>query len=132
MKVIIAGSRHFETQKVGLEGACEMFSDALGPITEVVCGCAPGIDTLGREWALARNIPVKEFPADWGTHGRAAGPVRNRQMAEYADALILIWDGGSRGSASMKREAERAGIALLEINTNPDAARPSSSKDGQR
>ena len=73
-------------------------------ITEVVCGGAPGIDSLGKQWAKENNLPVKDFPADWDKYGKSAGPKRNKQMAEYADALILIWDGESKGSASMLKE----------------------------
>lgn len=70
-------------------------------ITEVVSGCATGIDRLGEQWARANNIPIKEMPADWNTHGKSAGPQRNRAMAEYADAAIVVWDGKSHGSRNM-------------------------------
>ena len=62
---------------------------------------AAGVDTLGEEWAKENNIPVDYFPANWETHGRAAGQIRNKKMAARADALLLIWDGKSRGSRSM-------------------------------
>lgn len=38
-------------------------------------------------------------------HGRAAGPIRNQQMAERADALVAVWDGASRGTGDMLRRA---------------------------
>lgn len=66
-------------------------------ITEVVSGVAHGVDKLGERWAQAHKIPVKQFPAQWNKYGNAAGPIRNREMAEYADALIAVWDGQSRG-----------------------------------
>jgi hypothetical protein len=72
-------------------------------ITEIVSGAARGIDSLGERWAEYRPdpIPVKQFPADWDTHGKAAGPIRNRAMADYADALLVVWDGKSRGTKNM-------------------------------
>ncbi len=36
------------------------------------------------------------FAADWNKYGKKAGPVRNRKMADYAEALIAVWDGKSR------------------------------------
>lgn len=33
--------------------------------------------------------------------GRKAGPLRNKQMAEYADGVVLFWDQKSRGTRSM-------------------------------
>ena len=56
---------------------------------------------MGRRWAIENGIPIKEFPANWQEFGRAAGPIRNGEMADYADALIAIWDGRSRGTADM-------------------------------
>ena len=69
--------------------------------TEIVSGCAKGVDRAGEEWAKRNGVPIKPFPANWETYGRAAGPIRNQQMAAYADALIAIWDGKSRGTESM-------------------------------
>ncbi len=84
-------------------------------ITEVVSGGARGIDIAGETWAAASNppVPIKQFIPDWNI-GKHAGLIRNREMAEYADALILIWSGTSRGSANMKKEAEKKGIKIYE------------------
>lgn len=77
------------------------------PITEVVCGMAKGADTLGKKWAICdAQLPVANFPADWDKHGLAAGPIRNGEMADYADGLIVfIWDG-SRCSANMLEQMQ--------------------------
>lgn len=97
MKVIIAGTRTVDNYKLVVESVQRSGYN----ITEVVSGCATGVDRLGERWAIANNIPVKEMPADWGRFGNAAGPHRNKQMAEYADAAIIIWDGQSRGTRNM-------------------------------
>lgn len=97
MKVVIAGSRDI-TDRMGLVKAIKQSGFE---ITEVVSGCARGVDKLGEAWARANDIPIKEFPADWNKHGNAAGPIRNAEMAEYADALIVLWDGESKGTKNM-------------------------------
>lgn len=97
MKVIIAGSRNVNDYSLVVQAV----QRSGFTITEVVSGCATGIDRLGEQWAIANNIPIKEMPADWNTHGNSAGPQRNRAMAEYADAAIVVWDGKSRGSRNM-------------------------------
>jgi hypothetical protein len=101
MKVIVAGGRDF-TNYALVEEAIKISGFE---ISQIVSGKAKGIDTLGEVWALANNVPVEAFPADWSQHGRAAGPIRNKQMAEYADALIAIWDGESKGTANMIQQA---------------------------
>jgi hypothetical protein len=113
VKVIIAGGRNILDPML-VEMATERFVREYGPITEVVCGGARGVDWLGERWARRNRKPVKHFPADWKHMGRRAGPYRNEQMAKYADALILIWDGESRGSGHMLREAHGLGLKVLE------------------
>ena len=53
-----------------------------------------------------------EFPADWERHGKAAGYIRNREMAQNADALVAFWDGESRGTKSMIDLAKEYDLAV--------------------
>ena len=36
---------------------------------EIVSGGATGADRLGEQWALANDVPVRIFVADWNKHG---------------------------------------------------------------
>ncbi len=97
MRLIVAGTRTFSDYAL-----LEKILDKIEwEITEIVSGCASGADTLAIQYAEHRVIPVKKFPADWATHGKRAGPIRNEQMAQYADALICFWDGASKGTKHM-------------------------------
>ena len=91
MKLIIAGSRDLTPSTDYLELL------GLSP-EEVVCGMARGAHLWGKVWAERFGLPVKEFPADWEKYGKFAGFVRNAEMAKYADELLAIWDGKSRGT----------------------------------
>lgn len=111
MKTIIAGSRDIENymlvkQAIALSG----FKDQ---ITEVVSGGARGIDRLGERYAKEEGIACAVFPADWDKWGKAAGPIRNSEMADYADALIAIWDGDSRGTKHMIDTARKKGLKVF-------------------
>ena len=110
MRLIIAGSRNITAPSI-LEAALDA-SGWRDRITEVVCGCAPGVDTLGEQWAIRHKIPVRRFPADWDKHGRAAGPIRNREMAMNADALLAIWDGESHGTSNIIAAARQLGLQV--------------------
>ena len=111
MKVIVAGTRYKDkANKIPFDDyrlVVEAIDRSGFEITEVVCGMAIGVDKLGEQWAIANNISVKEMPANWNAHGKAAGPIRNRQMAEYADAAVIVWDGVSNGSRNMINEMIR-------------------------
>lgn len=103
MKVIIAGGREFNDY----EAVKQAIADSNFEITEVISGGATGADALGERYATEFNIKLTIFPADWNMHGRAAGPIRNREMAEYGEALIAFWDGQSRGTKNMIAEAKK-------------------------
>lgn len=109
MKTIIAGSRWI-TDYRAIEQAVKLSGFK---ISEVVSGAAPGVDRAGETFAFVNELPVKRFPADWEKEGNKAGPLRNIQMAIYADALIAIWDGVSRGTAHMVRTAQDRGLKVF-------------------
>lgn len=106
MKTIIAGCRDFNDYR-WLRKQVDYYILHKNPITEVVCGGAKGADALGEQYAIDNNITLTMFPADWDKHGRAAGPIRNRQMAEYGEVLIAVWDGKSRGTKNMIDEMNK-------------------------
>ena len=97
MKIIVAGTRTFQDYDL-LNKKMHEITAYQYAVTEIVSGCSAGADTLGAYWAQVNNIPVKFFQADWESLGRKAGPIRNSEMAEYADVLIAFWDGESRGT----------------------------------
>jgi hypothetical protein len=97
VKTIIAGSRSITDMRYIEEAvACSQFE-----ITEIVSGGAKGIDTLAITYAQQHRIPLTIMRANWDQYGKSAGFRRNGKMANYADALIAIWDGQSRGTLHM-------------------------------
>lgn len=99
MKIIIAGGRDFND----FDLLCQKTDIILSRQSEIeiVSGTANGADKLGERYAQERGYPIKRFPADWSRWGKRAGYFRNEEMAEYADALIVFWDGSSRGTKHM-------------------------------
>ena|SRR3990170_1629361 len=112
MKTIIAGSRtvtNYDTLKQAVK-------ESGFEITEIVSGGARGADSLGEKYAKENNIPMKIFPAEWDKHGKAAGYIRNEQMAEYvgeAGQLIALHLNESRGTAHMISLAKKNGLKIF-------------------
>lgn len=120
LKVIIAGTRTFAATEDQIDKWIKEPLEKMGGyVAEVVSGGATGIDAAGEKWARAHDIPIKVFKADWDKHGRAAGPIRNRLMAEYADALVVIWDGKSPGSKNMLTTACALKLMVHSIHLDP-------------
>lgn len=112
MKTIIAGGRDFED----VEYFLKCIENEFDSITEIVSGRAKGADTMGEILAVSNNVKIKKFPAQWDKYGKAAGSLRNKEMAEYADALIAFWDGRSTGTYNMIQLAKKLGLKVTVYN----------------
>ena len=128
MKVIIAGSRQIMDYQLVSAVISNTLSKHNIQITEVVSGCAGGVDTLGEQWAVEHGIKVEPFPAEWDDltvpnalirtnkygkeYNARAGFQRNDSMAQYGDVLIAIWDGKSRGTRDMIKNAKSRNLAV--------------------
>jgi len=119
VKLIIAGSRDFTDYKL-LVDTLEAEGFNAKTVTEVVSGCAHGADKFGERWAMVKSIPIKYMRADWDAYGKRAGFVRNGEMAEYADACIVFWNGTSKGTKHMIDVAKRIkGMRLIVVTITP-------------
>lgn len=108
MKVLIAGSRTISDKQYVYDAI-----DSLDiVITEIISGGAQGVDTIGEQYASDNNIPVKRFFPDWTKFGKSAGVLRNKEMVNCADIVVVVWDGLSRGTQSTMKFAEDAGKPL--------------------
>ena len=110
-RVIIAGSRYFTDYDLLVQRCDNSLAHVIEPI-EIVSGAAPGADRMGELYATARGYSLVKFPAQWNKFGRSAGPIRNRQMAEYANALIAFPLGKSFGTRNMIATAKELGLSV--------------------
>ena len=112
MKWIIAGGRDKPLFP------CIVILDKIVPknITEVVSGGAKGVDYAGEWWADKEGIPVKIFKANWDKYGKSAGYKRNKEMAEYADGVILL--PGGKGTDMMYSLALEYNLEILDYRSH--------------
>jgi len=55
------------------------------------------------------------FLANWRTHGKAAGPIRNQQMLDEGRPHLVVAFPGGTGTADMVRRAKAAGVPVMEV-----------------
>lgn len=100
-RIIIAGSRTFTDYALLEKTLDEIIYDYKITNPIIISGTASGADKLGEWYAYNRGYPVIQFKPDWNTHGKAAGFIRNKEMADNADMLVAFWDGQSKGTKMM-------------------------------
>ena len=101
-KVIIAGGRDFTNTQYAADTLVKLVEEDKLPDTfTVISGNARGADKVGEYLAELWDLPLEIYPANWDKHGKSAGYIRNKQMADIADVLVAFWDSKSRGTAHM-------------------------------
>jgi len=114
MKVLVCGSRHFND----VDYVCNILGQLQPQPTVIISGGARGVDKAGEIYADGRASCVKEvYPANWKEYGKAAGPIRNKQMLDEGkpDLVIAFLAPNSRGTKNMIDQATRAGIPVQVI-----------------
>jgi hypothetical protein len=123
VKVLVCGGRDYADREA-VHAALNAILGAhphivrVRPVSEymtLIEGGAAGADTLAREWAYEHGVPVITFRADWKTHGRAAGPIRNQKMLDEGQPQLVVAFPGGRGTADMVGRAQRAGIRVAMV-----------------
>ena len=68
------------------------------------------------------GFEVEDYPANWNLHGRAAGPIRNKQMLDEGKPDIVYAFhpniSESKGTKDMVRQAKNRGIETIVIVPN--------------
>lgn len=111
MRVLVTGGRDYLDVRRVFAGL-DRLNDAVGGITEIIEGGASGADIRARWWAEREQIKITEVPAEWAKHGKRAGYIRNRQMAELNPDIVLACPGGN-GTADMVSIAKLRGIRVV-------------------
>lgn len=112
MTVLVCGGRTY--RRIAFAYATLSALHAETPITVLVQGGARGADWIGKSWAAAHGVPMREFRAQWGVYGRRAGFLRNREMLTVGQPALVVAFPGGPGTADMVRQARAAGVRILE------------------
>lgn len=109
MTVIVTGGRSFDKYDTVDRVLSSM------RVSLVVHGDCSGADTLAKRWAEANRIPHEPNQALWKEHGKAAGPIRNRDMVlKHRDAIVVAFPG-DKGTKNCMRVAVANRLIVLEV-----------------
>lgn len=122
MRLLITGSRNWEG---GLaEYRIGQVLDRFWDLSQILLvrlrlshgACPTGADAVTQRWADRRGVPCSEFPADWLTYGKQAGPMRNKYMVHQGhDMCVAFLRDNSRGTMGTIALARAAKIPTFVI-----------------
>lgn len=90
MKLLIVGSRSITS--------FDLSSYIPADVDTIISGGAEGVDALAEKYADAKHLSKYIFRPRYSLYGRAAPLKRNEAMVDMADAILVVWDGRSKGT----------------------------------
>ncbi len=84
------------------------------PLT-LIQGGAKGADEFAKKWALANNIEVEEYKANWDKYGRSAGFKRNAEMLSKGKPDLVMAFPGGPGTSMMIKLAKSKQVDVIEL-----------------
>ena len=100
MRIAVVGSRGIK--EIDLSGY-------VSADDEIVSGGAVGVDSCAADYARKNGLKLTEFLPQYEKYGRAAPIVRNKEIVDYADKVLVFWNGRSKGTLSVIQYAKKIG-----------------------
>ena len=90
MKLLIVGSRNITE--------FDLTPYVPTNVDTIITGGAEGVDTIAENYADRHRLSKYILRPSYNIYGRVAPLKRNEQMVDMADAVLVIWDGQSKGT----------------------------------
>lgn len=90
MKLLIVGSRSIKNFDIS--------PYVPKNVDTIISGGANGIDRLAEQYADLHRLSKYIVRPRYDLYGRSAPLKRNEEMVHMADAVLMIWDGVSKGT----------------------------------
>ena len=110
MRILVCGGRGYANRESVYRDLDRRHGEQ--PISCIIHGGATGADQLAHEWARERGIAYDVYVANWKSHAKSAGPMRNQQMLDEAKPDLVVAFPGNDGTRDMCERAWAAGVPL--------------------
>ena len=105
MKLLVVGSRSITEFDLSPYITAE--------VETIISGGAGGVDTLAEKYADQHRLSKYIMRPRYDIYGRGAPLKRNEQMVDLADAVLIIWDGQSKGTNYTLKYAQKKNKKVL-------------------
>ena len=111
-RVLVCGDRNWKDYD-----AIDRLVKTLPKGSVIIQGMCRGADLMARRAAIKHGYKYEDYPADWSKYGRAAGPIRNKQMLDEGKPDIVYAFhpniSESKGTKDMVNQAKKCGIEVI-------------------
>lgn len=123
MKLCILGSRSIDKAEFVFPVIERFIKDhTTGKIT-IIAGGAKGVDQLAKAYANSHGLDFVEFLPyhllDKVPFSSKYFFIRNKQMIDNADKVLVFWDGKSKGTEYGIKYSQKIAIPVMVIKQSP-------------
>ena len=109
MKLLIVGSRSITD--------FDLSPYISADVDTIISGGAGGIDSLAEQYADLHRLSKYILRPRYDLYGRAAPIKRNEQMVHMADAVLVVWDGHSKGTQYTLKYAPKTNKPIILVSS---------------
>ena len=99
MKLLIVGSRSITN--------FDLSPYISADVDTIISGGAEGVDSLAEQYADLHRLSKYILRPRYDLYGRSAPLKRNEKMVDLADAVLIVWDGHSKGAQFTLKYAKK-------------------------
>ena len=107
VSVVIGGYRNFENYEIFKNFVDSCLAELDFKEMTILSGHCKGVDLMGERYAKEKDLALELYPAEWKKYGKAAGPIRNKQMVEKADIVIAFVCERAKGTKNLIAQAKK-------------------------
>ena len=113
VSVVIGGYRNFEKYEIFKSFVDSCLAELDFKEMTILSGHCKGVDLMGERYAKEKDLALELYPAEWKKYGKAAGPIRNKQMVEKADIVIAFVCERAKGTKNLIAQAKKHDKILI-------------------
>ena len=122
MKICIIGSRSIDKAEFVIPILDRFMKDHVVGTPVILSGGAKGVDQITKSYARANNINLVEFLPYHLIDNRTPFSskyffLRNKQMIDNADKVLIIWDTRSKGTEYGIKYAQKIKVPVMVIKS---------------
>lgn len=107
MKLAIIGSRDIKERALVENIISQVYVKSKNKIDEIITGGAKGVDKIAEDFAKKRGIKCTIILPNYKRYQRSAPIIRNNQILQECNGVLVIWDGKSKGTEYTINKAKR-------------------------
>lgn len=84
-------------------------------VRTIISGGTKGVDAIAEKYADKKRLSKYIIRPQYRKYGKGGAIIRNREIVDFADEILVFWDGTSKGTKSTIDYANKIGKKIIVV-----------------